>query len=131
GEARQGGPVESAILVGLFMPRHECHGAGVKAVGQRNAGERGGPARCCYSRHDFEVDTSFAKCLRFFGAAAEDVGVAALEAYDAQALSRCRYQDVLDGVLPIDMMFPKLRNTNTLRRRWCMIQNHWGHQLVI
>ena len=88
--------VERAVLE---VPGDEHAGVRVVAVRERNAGVGRGAAGGGDSGYDFERHAGLRQGLDLLAAAAEDVGVAALEAHHALALARQAHHERVDVLL--------------------------------
>ena len=98
-EGRQLRPVHAGrVLGGVFMPGHEDGNSGDVAVGQWDPGVGEHAVGRGYSRNDLEGDAGLAHGLGFLAAAAEHVGIAALETDDALAGAGMRDQQLEDLV---------------------------------
>ena len=107
GEGRQAHENDEFPDVADFVPidgvdgvaGHESDGGGVLAMGEGDAGVGGDAERGGDSGDDLESDAGIGEGLGLFAAAAEDEGVAALEADDGQSTAGALDQHAADFIL--------------------------------
>ena len=81
------------------VPGDEGDGGGVLAMGERHAGVGGNAEGSGHAGHDFKGYAGIGQGLGFFAAAAEEEGVAALEAHHGQAAARALDEQAADFLL--------------------------------
>ena len=82
-----------------MVRRDERHLRCLVAKRQRQPGLRGAAKRRGHARHHDDRNAGVAQIFEFFAAAAEDEGIAALQAYDIQSPPRRVGETLIDGVL--------------------------------
>jgi hypothetical protein len=92
------GDGEAALVVGL-VAGDEADRGGVVAVGDGDAGGLGGGDSGADAGDELKVDAVGAQVLGLFAAAAEDHGIAALEADDVATRERVLDHEIVDGGL--------------------------------
>ena len=101
------------------------------AVGQRNAGVGGDAGRRRDAGHDLEIDAVVVQGFDLFTAAAEDVGIAALEPHHALAGPGQAHQQIVDFFLRQRMVAALLAGVKQFRIGTRQRQYGLGNQIVV
>ena len=105
----------AAELGDLVVAGDDGEDGGDTAVRERDAGECGHRDRAGDARHDLDLDTLQLAVGELFRAAAEDVGVAALQPDDLLALACELDEEGVDGVLRHGVVSGELADVDDLR----------------